>query len=1004
MSFACSGLSAQESGEVIEPENMLEEVIVVQDITIEDLPGTVELAAALSNNDLRTDTLLTMIAVAQLLDYGTATSLADSQVLAARFRDERKWLDRLAARFPQPPSRGSHLDPAAWYVLLELDQYQVNPGLFVSPLGPEDRILIRQLFDRSNELLSAAILPEALQRIEIQSAALWSSVLASMMVNPALLQAVLDLHEDWFIDWVGLESPVLTDLQSPVEPVPEQEDAPEAEAGEPPVSAREKMDQVIDEALERLLVLANSTLQFGPLDERVLVQLRIDLISAMPRLADPHLKDAEYILVLATAIDGLNDSRYLAFTESLLWVISDLLISEPPTESMGEGEWAAEGNATVAASPDRGSRLPRLLAELLPRLSNAFSGEFSLVDPRINATLAAVFDAVQYLQGTQVDTERLSALRRGIGDAVAQMVLMLPEMNYYFDQPVRRRITEKINECASFAAGVDASGPANLTREQFDGCLASLVDISANLVSREELAGDPDGPFGASQLRRELMMAPWQRVNFSVGYMHEHFTAACEMPAEPIPNPLEWSSLATLIVWFARQSPVYFQTPENEALVGQMREQGLQLLEDMAQQVDCISGEGAGINDPVVRSLVDYRQALQELVQGIREAELNFREERLKPGADIVLHGDASQKTAYRSEEMIIGPCDPDRYCEMAGELEATRALIGLFPDPYLIADQSGMGQVEICYENMRWVERRAEPVRADDPHVANYFGKLSFDLIGRYQEKERPTRVFGANFVSPDEYHYLFAAATQEVAEDSCPTEWVGSRIVTSLNSDSPIRVVPDRLTYLASARKKPSDVINANWGKGAEWRDWFVTGLGITPYEFEPDETLPDRLNQHLQSLYQAEQSAVYAALLRPQSRGGRFDDETLLELQEELTARKALVRSYANLFYPEQLIDSDDIRGGLEGYDALLDTRVLRRFRESNIAVASINELGLARLEAFQADWNDQPETLRRSGSISTSVAHALMRLNSLYLDFFVQPSGQAEMREEITPGGG
>ena len=82
----------------------------------------------------------------------------------------------------------------------------------------------------------------------------------------------------------------------------------------------------------------------------------------------------------------------------------------------------------------------------------------------------------------------------------------------------------------------------------------------------------------------------------------------------------------------------------------------------------------------------------------------------------------------------------------------------------------------------------------------------------------------------------------------------------------------------------------------------------------EFEPDLTLPDRVNQHLQGLYQSEQAALYAALLRPQARGGRFSDDTLLELQEELTTRKALVRSYINLFYPDQLIDSDEIRAAM------------------------------------------------------------------------------------------
>jgi hypothetical protein len=215
---------------------------------------------------------------------------------------------------------------------------------------------------------------------------------------------------------------------------------------------------------------------------------------------------------------------------------------------------------------------------------------------------------------------------------------------------------------------------------------------------------------------------------------------------------------------------------------------------------------------------------------------------------------------------------------------------------------------------------------------------------------------------------------------------------------------VVPDRLTYLASTRTKPSRIITANWSHGAEWRDWFVTGLGVTPFEYDPDEGISDRVNQHLQALYQAEQSALYTSLLRPQSRGGNGNMKSLLDLQEELSARKALVRSYVNLFYPGFMIDSDEIRGSLEGYGALLDTAVLRRFREANVAVESINEVGLSRLEQFQADWARQSEAVRRSGSIAPGVAHAIIRLNALYLDFFALPAEKTETREEITAVGG
>ncbi len=993
--------TADGSALVSVPGPAVPEVVEIELMDINALPEMKHLAAALSDRQSRIETLLTMIAVERLLGSVSPGGLSDPEPMRARFRDDRAWLDRLAGRYTNLPVRGSQLDPAAWLVMRELSQHRLIPGIEASPLGPDLAGLTRQLFDRSNERLAAAVLPEVLQRIETRSPALWMSLLDTATVNESLLAVIPGLYTAWFYPWVTVELPELVDRDEEVD--------------------------AIDLATTGLRALAGAATMSGPVDENRLKQLRFDLLSAIPSLDEVQSRDAGYLLVLANAIDGLQDDQYLAFTESLFWVISDLLLNErlsleavraaeqSLTDLAQQGQAEAEAETGTETTPKTAvgvgvtgeqsygprSVLPALLSELLPWFSNSYAGAFSAVDSRINASLAAVFDAVQYLQGMPRDSERLVSLQQNIGDAIAQLVLQIPDMSYYFDQPVRRRIAEEIDVCVSMAANIGGPDAANLTREQFDGCLSSLVEMSESLVVREELSGDVDGPFGAEQVRRELMMPPWQRINFSLGYLHERFPTHCELPDQSIPNPLEWSALATMITWFARQAPVYFQTPENEALVLSMRQQGLDLVEELARQVDCISGEGAGVNDPVRRSIANYRLALDELTDGIRAAELDFRASRLKPGADVVLHGDASQSTAYRAQDLVIGPCDAEQVCGMSGQLEATRALIGLFPDPYLIADQTGLGSVEICYQNMRWVNRREVPVRPDDSHVSNFFGQLSFEIVGRYLEQGEVTEVFGSTLVSPDEYHYLFAAATDEVREDDCPTEWVGSQIVTLMGPDEEFRVVPNRLTYLAAAREKPSGIMEANWSKGAEWRDWFVTDLGVTPHTYAGDEMIGERVNQHLRALHQAEQSMLYAALLRPQSRSMGSDAvESLLDLQEELTGRKALVRSYLNLFYPEAMIDSDHIRGSLEGYDSLLDTAVLRRFREAGVAVAAINETGLERIEQLQSDWSLQPEAVRRSGSVASGVAHAIIRLNALYLEFFVLPAKKPETRDDPT----
>jgi hypothetical protein len=424
-----------------------------------------------------------------------------------------------------------------------------------------------------------------------------------------------------------------------------------------------------------------------------------------------------------------------------------------------------------------------------------------------------------------------------------------------------------------------------------------------------------------------------------------------------------------------------------------MRAIGTELIRSLSEQVDCVAGAGDSLDDPIARSISDYRSALDTLVSGMRVAEQSYRDLQLASGADISLAGDASQPTSYRPADIEIGPCEPDLVCEMTGLLSTTRALIGLFPDEYLVADQSGLGEVEICYANMEWTSRRSELVREDDENVANYYGHLSFDLKGRYLENDNSEDVFGYRFTSPDEHQYLFGAATDEVLGDSCPTEWVGSRIVTPLNNDAKW-LVPNRLTYLSAARTTPSRLLSANWDRGAEWRDWFVTGFGVTPLQIEVEPGITERVSQRLRDLYNAQQKAVYDVALR--TRGGQQENglPSLNEDVSTLTTAKSLLRMNAMLFYPQVMLESDSFRSSLEGNSGLLDRRMLGRFHEADLPVADAMSLAQNRLGQIDSTWLSRPEAVRRNGSIPNSVANAQARLNHVYRQYFAARLPAAE----------
>ena len=926
---------------------------------MDSIPDTRELAAALSDPASRNDALLTFVALSRLLQVNPSLEPGQLERLEAEFLEDRAWLDRLALRYLHLPLRSTVFDPAAWFIQQELGQHAILPEANISPMGPEYRIILDQLFDRSDERLAATFLPEALFLAEFIATRQWQILREQLQGNEFLLELVLALNPDWFELWMAAEPPA-------------------------PVSTGDGADK-LERALESLAVLMNSAILQEPPDDLRIKRLRFNLLSALPELQQSQARTASHVLRLTSAIDGLYDNHYLEFIQSLIWVASDLL-------------------DMYMRDPDAWSPLPQLMTGFLPALSSSMGRYFSEVDARFNANLAATFDVVQELSGGKLSGGRQERLQTELADAVTQLVLLVPEMAFYFDQPVRRRISEEIDICISLAVVRDEAGQPQMSRKQFDGCMASMVRMADTALRRAELAGDPGGPFGTEQLQRELELTPWQRINYAIGYLHDRSRTTCPLPGTPLPNPLEWSALATLMVWFANQSPVYVQTPENEVMVADMRQKGIDFLRTLTEQVDCINGAAGSFSDLVGVSSKQYQDALLSLVGGIREAELAFREARLRSGADVVLGGELDQSTAYRTPGLMIGPCFADQVCEMDEPLDATRALVGLFPDEYLLADQVRLGQVEICYDNMQWIDRRAERVRRNDPNVANYYGRLSFDLIGRFQEGENVTAVFGSNFVSPDEYHYLIAASSDEVLDDGCPTEWVGTRVITERTQSDGINIVPNRLTYLAAARKRPSEILNGNWAKGAEWRDWFVTGIGVTRLEFAPDPGLRERLGRHMRALYQSEQQMIYSRLLRPPASTVGVEGVPLFDLLSEVTMYKALMRNQLNLFYPEFMLDSDEIRAALEGQSGLLDDSVVRRFQEHNVAVAQIHDIGLDRLQSFQAAWERQPEAVVRSGSVSTSVAHATARLNALYQEYFASPPPVVSTPASEAPDGG
>ena len=193
-------------------------------------------------------------------------------------------------------------------------------------------------------------------------------------------------------------------------------------------------------------------------------------------------------------------------------------------------------------------------------------------------------------------------------------------------------------------------------------------------------------------------------------------------------------------------------------------------------------------------------------------------------------------------------------------------------------------------------------------------------------------------------------------------------------------------------------SSAPEADNSSGADWRDWFVTGIGVSSLTVPPAPDISTRLDQHLQSLYQAEQAEIYQRVLLPNARNEQGDDVSLFEEMSQVSIAKALMRMQIMLFYPGSLSNSDPIRMAIAGDAGLLERRTLRRFKEEDVAFASISAIARDRLRNLQGTWAAQPEAVRQEGSMPASMMHALTRINILYRQFFTtlpEPLEEVEM---------
>lgn len=585
----------------------------------------------------------------------------------------------------------------------------------------------------------------------------------------------------------------------------------------------------------------------------------------------------------------------------------------------------------------------------------AHHDKLAAIDERLPKVLEQSFQRLQKSGATTaVDFQK----------QMAAIFFSLPDIHAYLKQPFRRLLQQQLEVCLNLSETQKPLPDQPIEPQQYTGCVEDLAQWAAVTAREDELAGSLQPPEDDEALARVLQLPAWQIINTL--YAMEA-RADCLQDSQRKANPLEWFLGSESLVWFNDRWPQYLES--------------LKPVTHLTAPVSTGESLQAGyacLRDPVGQTLA--RRMAQVIAQWQRVKQLitavadEYRREHLKPGSDIDLLGSLWQASHYRPQNLTIGPCDPRNTCGVHSELEPSRALLALFPNHLLLADQLNLGEIRLCYDNVGWENREAGPTHLSNPAVANYYGNLALSLKGYFNNK----LVFARRIQSLQKYHYLFGRNDPAVLQLACPLPILGEQIVTQL-PEGTHGLVPNRLTFLTAARANADAIIKQNWTEGEEWRDRLADDLRVKVLASNSLEEVKLQVEEKFIEHTSALQKQLYRLLLGTAD-ANSDQQQALADAAAQYFLYRRLVQAMASVFIPDQLLFEQNLHAIFYGQQRLPDKAMLARFYRQQIAIRTVNE----RFERFQEvalqAWLQYSRKTRQDASNFRALDPVLLKLHA------------------------
>ena len=579
------------------------------------------------------------------------------------------------------------------------------------------------------------------------------------------------------------------------------------------------------------------------------------------------------------------------------------------------------------------------------------------IDVQFPVIVALLQDSAAHLEAS----ERKQAHDK-LAQAYAHLSLVGSGMAAYLDQPVRDGLVDIYQRCPPSAPGEAALDQAR--------CIEDIAQALLSDISSEELVG-ATGPLSATFLKRELDLVSWQRARYLDSYLNWQLDSQCPVPAWF--NALEWNlgayHLRGLIAEEARDA-----TP----VISGLLDQNKRLWQQTQQWLDCIAGVGGERADIVMRLMRQHQLALEALEAAIDQAYRNHASEALAIGSDVSLDEPVSRQTEYQNSALVIGPCDPARTCGARASLPVNEALLALVPEGFWLAEQLQMGQVKLCYDNVRWIDRQQMPARHNDSGVADYTGRLSFTLDAHFERAEASEEIFSHRLESNIRATYFFAQADEAQLAMACPHGLDGQPIESELSGNN-TGLVPDRLTYFTSVPTSTTAHLLANWVEGDQWRSRFAQSDGVNIDVAADDSAIVNEAEVKRIDLIDRRERALATRLSNLDS--GQSDP--LAQAIQKVETLSHLVRQAMALHHAPIIRHDQSLRSSLWGNEGLLTRALIREARDQGTLMSEVAQIGRQRNERLLRGWQAWPDEVRQLGLMPPELqwAQALLveRLN-------------------------